>query len=318
MHQGSLALIAVFSLSGLARAAAPSPVFLLQPLCLQEQRESVYAPPTPLRENDGVNQGAVHTELAVRYLTDYVFRGIERFEFDPGFPRDPASPPPPTDLSKEDLANLQFEGKISFDLGKFPSPFIGLFVNAAEDGNDGDSRFQEIRPTVGVDWNLSPILLSFGHISYIFPEDEFDANGVPESAEVFASITLDDAYFFRSEKPVLSPYVFVAYDYSEFEGTYIEAGGSHTFQIEDTGLTLKLEGHVAYVSGLTEVFGANSGFQHYQLGVIGEYSLNQLFNFSTRYGDWSFRGYLYYTGEIEDTLRADEQLWGGAGIGFRY
>jgi len=121
MHQGSLALIAVFSLSGLARAAAPSPVFLLQPLCLQEQRESVYAPPTPLRENDGVNQGAVHTELAVRYLTDYVFRGIERFEFDPGFPRDPASPPrPPIYLKKTSLI-CNLKGRSVLIWASFPA-----------------------------------------------------------------------------------------------------------------------------------------------------------------------------------------------------
>ncbi|MCS7034440.1 MAG: hypothetical protein NZ561_10685, partial [Phycisphaerae bacterium] len=74
----------------------------------------------------------------------------------------------------------------------------------------------------------------------------------------------------------------------------------------------------AYVSGLSEVFGESSGFQHYQVGLICEYSLNRLFNFSTRYGDWSILGYVYYTGGIDDELRASEQLWGGAGIGFRY
>mgnify|MGYP001022749128 CR=1 FL=1 len=285
---------------------------------LQQPRESVYAPPAPLKPDEGTNLGAVHTELSVRYVTDNIFRGIERFEFDPNFPRNPSAPPPPTDFSKEDLANLQFDGAVKFNLGRFPSPFISLFVNAVEDASDQESKFQEIRPTVGFDWNLRPLLLSVGHTSYIFPEDEFDANGVPESAEVFGRIVLDDSYFFRSEKPIFSPYVLVAYDYDEFEGIYVEAGGSHTFVLEDTGLSLQLQAHVAYVSGLSELYGDSSGFQHYQVGLLGEYSLNHLFNFSERYGQWSFRGYLYYTGEIDKDLRADEQLWGGAGLGFRY
>ncbi|GIW75539.1 MAG: hypothetical protein KatS3mg104_0602 [Phycisphaerae bacterium] len=48
----------------------------------------------------------------------------------------------------EDQLNLQFDGKISFDLGKLPHPFVQVFVNVAE--NDPVSNFQEIRPTVGV------------------------------------------------------------------------------------------------------------------------------------------------------------------------
>lgn len=293
---------------------APGQPVSLQPLVRQEQRESVYAPPAPAREDEGLNQGAVHVALGVSYLTDYVWRGIERFEFDPRF----ATIPNGNSTSKEDFANIQFEGRLSFDLGKFPSPFVELFVNAAEDQQGEDQSFQEIRPTVGFDWNLRPLKFSGGHTSYIFPEDETDANGVPESSEIFGRLEIDDSYFFRTERPVFSPYVFAAYDYDEFEGSYIEAGGKHVFQFEDTGLTLTLNAHVAYVSGLTEVYGDSSGFQHYQVGLTGEYSLNQLLNFSTRYGEWSIRGYLNFTGEIDKDLHADDQLWGGAGIGFKY
>jgi hypothetical protein len=50
----------------------------LQPAAAE--RESVYAPPAPPREEEGVNEGAVHFDLLIGYFTDYVFRGIERFD----------------------------------------------------------------------------------------------------------------------------------------------------------------------------------------------------------------------------------------------
>jgi hypothetical protein len=301
-----------------AMARAGDPWISLQPLMAQQPRESVYAPPTPPREGEGINEGAVQVSFDVGYFTDYIWRGIERFEFDPEFPRDPDSPPANPQAEKEDAANIQLNVKLRWDLGKLPSPFVHAFVDAAEDTAEGDSSFREIRPTVGFDWNLRPFLLTFGNTNYIFPESDFDFNGVPESGEVFARVEIDDSYFTRLEKPLLSPYVFCAYDYDKFEGFYIEAGVRHVMEIEETPITLAFEGHVAYVSGLAEVFGDSSGFQHYQAGMTMEYSLNQLFNFSTRYGDWSIRGYVYYTGGIDNDLSAVDQLWGGAGIGFRY
>ena len=39
--------------------------------------ESVYAPPSPPSEEEGINQGAVHTDVSVGYFNRYIFRGIE-------------------------------------------------------------------------------------------------------------------------------------------------------------------------------------------------------------------------------------------------
>jgi|SRR5687768_4135999 len=283
--------------AGAAGAGAFAPVNLT----MQPEPESVYAPPAPPREDEGVNEGGVHLVLDISYFTDYVFRGIELFE-------------PP---GHEDRANLQINGKLSFDLGKVPHPFVGAFVNSAE--ADPISTFQEIRPYVGFDWNLRPLLLTAGYASYIYPDRD-----PLETQEIFGRIELDDSYFLRSERPLLSPYVFAAYDLDLYNGWYLEAGVGHDFEVEDTGLTIRAEGHVAYVyrHELFDLVPADeeeeSGFQHYQVGLIGRYSLNNLFNVSRRYGEWGFVGYLYYTDSIDDDLRADDQLWGGAGINFRY
>jgi hypothetical protein len=276
-------------------------------LMAQAAPQSVYAPPEPPDPKAGVNEGGVRFDIEVRYLTDYVFRGVEFLEV-PG---------------SEDSPNLQFQGKVSFDLGKLPHPFVDVFVNVADD--DPISSFQEIRPTLGFDWTLKPFTLSAGHTSYIFPDRDGD-NGSPDldTNEIFARLELDDSYFFRSERPIFTPYVLAAYDYDNYEGLYLEAGLKHVLPVENTGLTLEFTGAVSYVSG-HPFFSVDpikdpdpSGFQHYQVGVTGRYSLNELFNVSRRYGEWSFVGYLFYTDGIDNDIAADTQLYGGAGISFRY
>ena len=301
----------VLSMIGAAAttAAAQAQDARVATLSLQQEPESVYAPPLPPREDQGVNEGGVRLDLSVSYFTDYVYRGLELFEL-PEFN-------PALDNS-EDRANLQINGKLSFDLGKVPHPFVGAFVNVAE--SDPISTFEEIRPYLGFDWNLRPLLLTAGYASYIYPDRD-----TLETQEVYGRIELDDSYFLRGQEPLLSPYVLVAYDIDLYDGWYAEAGVGHDFRFEDLGLTLRTEASVAWVSQF-ELFDADptdaddepSGFQHYQLGLIGTYSLNELFNVSRRYGEWSLVGYLYYTDGIDDDLRATTQLWGGTGISFRY
>src|SRR5690348_5463427 len=89
--RASMAVLFVLSSVGLARAedsqvtraddSQQSQFFRPVTLSLQPaaaERESVYAPPAPPREEEGVNEGAVHFDLLIGYFTDYVFRGIER------------------------------------------------------------------------------------------------------------------------------------------------------------------------------------------------------------------------------------------------
>lgn len=277
------------------------PVF--KPLALSLQPsfpDSVYSPPSPVQPNEGINEGGVHFSLAVSYLTDYVYRGIELFE-------------PP---GAEDRTSLQIDAKLIWDLGKLPHPFIEVFVNYSD--ADPISSFQEIRPTLGLEWTIRPLVLSGGYTGYIYPDrDEF------ETAEFWGKIAIDDSYFFQTQKPLFSPYIFGAYDYEEYNGWYLEAGVSHEWEIPDTGLSLEANAHVAYVRGI-DLFAVDpadsniNGFQHYQIGLIGRYSLNHLLNVSSRYGDWYFQGFIYYTDSIDDDLLANNQIWGGAGILFRY
>lgn len=302
LHSALVSFITV-SASGIALADDSQffrPINLsLQPAA--EQRESVYAPPAPPREDEGVNEGAVHFDLLIGYFTDYVFRGIERFD---------------TQLGHEDRANLQINAKLSFDLGKLPHPYIATFVNVAD--SDPVTKFEEVRPIVGFDWTIRPITISAGNNTYLFP----DRNEI-ETSEVFVRFGLDDSYFFRTERPIISPYIYAAYDYDRYNGWYFEAGVSHTFVFEDTPFSLTAEAHASYVLA-QDLFETTlhqkdvRGFQHYQIGLIGDYSLNTLLNVSKRYGEWSIEAYLYYTDGLDNDLLSTTQIWGGAGIMFRY
>jgi hypothetical protein len=289
----------------------PATVLAQQRSGLTLEPESVYAPPEPPREDQGVNEGGVNVFITATYLTDYVYRGIDRSE----------------SSGAEDSPNLGFDSTLKFDLGRMPHPFIGVFVNIYD--SDPKSRFQEVRPYFGFDWNLRPLLFEFGHNNYIFPDrDNFN------TAEVFGKVTLDDSYFFRTDQPIFSPYLFGSYDYSKYHGMYLELGISHDFAIEDTPITLTPQAHVAYVYNermfirptdpITDPAfdfgseGADTGFQHYQVGLVATYALNQLFHLSKRYGQFDLKGYLFYTDGIDDKLRADTELFGGVGIAFSY
>ena len=302
--------------AALALAAALATFPSAAPLHAQDPAESIYLPPGPPREEDGVNQGGVNFNLRVSYLTDYVYRGIDQSERLSSLSEE-GELIPDADLGAEDAPNNQFDASVEFNLGRLPHPVAGVFVNVYND--DPVSRFQEIRPYIGFDWDLRPLRIAAGQISYIYPERE----GL-NTNEIWASVTFDDSRLWRREKPLLAPYVYGAWDYDLYDGFYIEAGVRHSFEIEDTGITITAVADVAYVLNNAQFADPladepeDSGFQHYDVGLIGSVSLNRVVGIPARYGQWTLEGYLYYTDGINTGLRADTQVWGGAAIGFRY
>ena len=279
----------------------------LQPSLLAEQpAPSVYELPTPPTGKEAINYGGIHLDMKVSYFSNYLFRGVNRSEFISEASQQGSS----------SQANFQFDGKLSFDLGnKLPHPFIGIFANVLD--SDPVSNFQEVRPFFGVDWNIRPLIFSVGNTLYEFP-DRKELN----TSEVWLKVTLDDAAILKRDEPLLSPYFFAAYDYDRYEGWYLETGISHDFVIEKTGITLTPLANIAYVvnNGAFKQTpnGEDTGFQHYEVGIIGRYSLNTLFNVSQRYGNWSLNGYLYYDAGIDSELLSTTTVWGGMGIELTY
>jgi len=294
------------------RAQTTDQIIVPLNLSLQAQTpESIYAPPEAMAEENAINAGGVNFKLNATYFSDYVFRGIDRSETS----------------GREDSGNMQIDGQMRFELGRFPDLFMGVFTNI----NDADpiSRFQEIRPYFGLELTARPIIFTVGNTFYIYPDrDEFN------TAEVFAQIKLDDSYFFRSDDPVFSPYVLAAWDYDKYDGFYIEAGVRHDFELEDLPLTISPIARIAYVlnqkafrtvglpgqdpSFESGTSGPDTGFQHYELGMELTYGLNDLLHIPARYGQFDLKGYLFYTDQLQNDLRADTELYGGVGVGFSY
>jgi len=269
-------------------------------LDMLDDQESVYQPIEPPKPEEGLNQGGVNMNLAVNYLNDYFYRGLAHDVIGTG---------------RQDGPDLTFDGNLEFNLGKAPHPFVGVFANVYN--RDVVSKFEEVRPYGGLEWNLRPVTVTVGYNSYIYPErTNFNTN------EFYLKLTLDDSALFHSQTPIFSPYVYAAYDYDLYSGTYMEFGIKHDFPIEEWGIVITPTGDVGYSLGDPEfaktLHGQDNGFQHYDAGIVASYSLDTLFNFSRRYGEFKLKGFLFYTDGIDKRLRADSQLWGGAGISFEY
>jgi hypothetical protein len=274
---------------------------------------SVYAPVEPDREEDGTNKGGVNIDLDFRYLTDDMYRGVSHNRaVYVNVPNEPTQ-------GKLHADNFQTDATLSFNLGKLPHPFVGVFANI----NDSDplSRFQEVRPYFGFDYTLRPLIFSVGDNSYIYPERE-RFNPSPNTAEVFTRLTLDDSYFLLTPSPIFSPYIYGAYDYQRNNGWYLEAGVKHDFVFEDFGVTISPYGDVGYVSHFPQQFvtvsAHSSGFQHYDVGITGALSLNHLLKLAPRYGQFTIEGYLTYTSKFSNPILANTEVWGGVGLKYRY
>jgi len=250
--------------------------------------------------NQQENNGGAHFSLDFAYANKYIYRGVDHDAV----------------ATHGNSLNLLFDGRLEFDLGKYPHPFVELFTNVYD--ADPLSRFQEIRPIVGADWDLKPFDIQLSSVNYIYPERE-NLN-IPE---VDIKLTLDDNLLLNTDKPFLSPYVLGAFDYQKNEGWYVETGVKHDFVFEDMGLTITPEMNVGWISGLRQQFVfinnvRNTGWQHLELGVTISYSLNHLLNVSRKFGEFDVKGYGFYDDKLNSRITASNAFWGGIGLGFKY
>jgi len=290
----------------LSPQANPSPPVLLSTQSTEDQ--GVYTLPQSAQPGEGINQGGANVELDADYFNHYIYRGVDHS----------IGTQSPGGLfnTRASTLNLEIYTKLEFNLGSLPHPFVGLFSDVYD--ADPTSRFQEIRPIYGAIWTIKPFTIEGGGNTYIYP-DRRDLN----TAEVYGKFTFDDAFLYRSDKPLLSPYMLGAYDYDKNNGWYLEWGVTHDLVLEDLGLTLTFQADMAYIIGYQQQFvfineTHDTGFQHYDVGLKALYSLNHLFQFSDRYGEFNLRGSFWYTGSINGDLTADNVIWGGVGIGFSY
>src|SRR5208282_2299388 len=245
-------------------------------------------PPLSPEQQEGINSGGAHLDLDVDYADSYVYRGINHDNVG----------------GNGNSPNLLIDGKLTFDFGRYPHLFVGVFTDIYD--ADPVSQFQEIRPYVGIDWNLRPFLIDFGHIAYIYPQREnFD------TSELFMKVTVDDSLLFNTDGPIFSPYAMGTFDFNSGKGWYVETGVSHDFRVEDWGLTLTVKADVAYIARLQQQFifintVQDTGWQHAEGGITAAYSVNTLFNIPKRYGEFDLTGFLLYDGKLSKQITAND------------
>jgi hypothetical protein len=259
--------------------------------------ENIYGPPPVVAPGNG---GAAHLNLDVDYADRYVYRGLDHDLVGNG----------------GSSANAQADASLTFDLGRYPHPIMGVFTNIYT--SDPVSVFQEFRPYIGAIWTPKPFLLEVLHTTYIYPQRQnFNTN------EISVKFGVDDSFILHTQQPVLSPYVLGAYDYTHNHGWYIEGGISYDIPLEDIGVVLKAHACAAYIIGYQQQFvivnSANdTGWHHYELGLTASYSLNTLLNISKSAGEFDVKGFLNYDRKINRNISASNVLWGGVGIEFSY
>jgi hypothetical protein len=246
------------------------------------------------------NNGGTHFTLDFAYANEYVYRGVNHDAV----------------ATHGNSLNLLFDGKLEFDLGKYPHPYVELFTNIYD--ADPVSRFQEVRPILGANWDLRPFDIDLSSINYIYPNRE-----TYNYPEIDLKLTLDDNLIWHTDKPLLSPYVLGAFEYQKYEGWYIETGLKHDFEFEDFGITVTPEVNVAWISGLKQQFVfinnvRDTGWQHFELGVTISYSLNFLLNVSKKFGEFDVKGYGFYDARLSPQITSSNAFWGGMGLGFKY
>lgn len=270
------------------------------------QNETVYAPPAPAAPDQGTNQGGVNFELDAIYVSNYVYRGVDYSK---------AVDPKTLDRGSSNTDSYA-DATMTLDLGpKMPHPFVSVLANIYD--SDPISKFQVFEPSIGANYTLQPITVTLALQSSIYPKrEDFD------TSEVYGRIDLNDARLWRSDRPVLSPYVMGAYDYVIDNGSYFETGIRHDFVFDDLHLTISPIGRVAYTLGWQQQFTFiqenGSGWQHWDLGLEAKYALNSLLNVSKRWGEWYVKGYLFHTEHLAHTTVGQSVDWGGIGIGFEY
>ena len=232
------------------------------------------------------------------YLTDYVYRGVDY-----------------THLSRAHGLDFLAEAQLSLATGDgMPGYFFSAATNYFD--HDPESHWQMLRGEAGMDWKINQITAILSAEMEQYPDRERLS-----SAEVAGKLLWDDSHLWHREHPLLQPYVLAAYDYQINSGWYLETGISHDFVLAD-GLIITPLARVAYTSAWQRQFvftvEEGTGWQHYDLGVAGKYSLNSLLNIPRGYGQWLLGASLYYTGHLADATVGNSLWWGSVSIGLIY
>lgn len=266
--------------------------------------ETVYAPPGGPAAATTEPQGPrLQWELTLGYASSYVYRGVDHSA---------TIGTTPDAIDEGGGSNFQFAGRVTLDTGGPWRPFVELFSNYWD--TDPVSSWQELRPTLGLEWKSKAVSVSGGATSYVYPDREDD-----NTSEAFLRASVNDGDLLGRELPILNPYGLIAYELDADGGWYGELGISHAWAIAGLGLTVTPVARIAYTYRLDEAFifdtdRSGSGWQHADLGLQLSYRLNTLLNLPERDGKWALGAFVFRTSHLADATLGDSLTWGGVNV----
>ncbi len=300
----TIALAAVLSsVSAIAAAADEAAVWPASPA----GPETVYASPGGPAAAATEPQGPrLKWELSLGYASAYVYRGIDHSA---------TVGATPDAIDEGGGSSFQFSGRVTLDAGGPWHPFVDLFSNYWD--TDPVSNWQELRPTLGLQWQSKAAAVSAGVTSYVYPDRTGD-----NTSEVFMRADMNDGDLLGREQPILNPYGLVACELDANGGWYGELGISHNWAIAGLGLTVTPVARVAYTYRMDEAFifetdRSGSGWQHADLGLQLSYRLNTLLNLPASDGNWALGAFLFRTSHLADATLGGSLTWGGVNVTWR-
>lgn len=140
-------------------------------------------------------------DLATGFYSDYMFRGLNRY----------------------DEVSFQPSVSGSYSVEKYGSVTAALWMHIPGDGVRKGSKFTELDESVFYDLPLGPITFSLGHIWYTYPDGE---DSLSDTAEFYQAIAFDS---------ILNPKFSAYEDYRATDTKYFEFSLSQIVETETFG-----------------------------------------------------------------------------------
>ena len=266
-------------------------------------------------------------------VSDYIFRGMNMSDPKPGYAGQKSE--------GGRWPNQQLTTGFEIDLGKFGRVggsvwFEWYCGQPSLMPNDGSNTFQQVNYNVYYAYLIEAIGLDVqvGYLWLDFRRLRIDTQ------EVNLKLTWDDSILMRAlgfdvKKPVLNPYLFVAFDVDfAAGGVYFELGMSHPFALAAMGLnstpflkditvtpSMMIAGDTHYLNKLSGLR-SNSGNNQCQLnnityGLDVKYDLKSALSIPDQYcGSLYVKGFMNYQQRLTNASSLiNDELYGGISIG---
>ncbi len=260
------------------------------------------------------------------YVSDYVFRGVNRSEFDG---------------EDGERCNSQLTVGAAWDTG-----VVGTFgftiwwewySGQLEMDPASHTRLQEVDYTIYWAYDLReivpslPVIFETGWIAYTFNNATGDCY---YTHEWYWGFYLNDGELLGLDQGILNPYIVWYLDLDDYRGSFIEMGMSHDFILADLGMD-----NTPILKDITVTPSAVMGIDHRYFyptnesnnkatrlanvlyGLAVAYDLSGALNLPERYGNITITGFMNYSHAIANKLRHDlisDEFFGGVSATYEW